>query len=120
MTLKAGLLDLIERMSLRDRGVAFGALDFAGHDIRLRLLLIECLSPDEHQLRLMAMGAVRLGLVVTAEAFHSRLVDLSVLLPGNMTDIAVEQSRDVLLMGEGDPVDHNLRIFKSSMAFTAL
>jgi hypothetical protein len=38
----------------------------------------------------------------------------------NMTNIAVQQSGDMLLVREGDPIDGDLRIFKSSVTFAAL
>ena len=50
----------------------------------------------------MTIGAFCLGLVVTTQALHSRLMDLSVLLSGSMTDIAVQQSREYASGGERD------------------
>src|SRR3990172_11228589 len=98
MTLKASLFNLVKRMPLRDRGVATGARDFAGHHIRFRLFLTEGFSPDKMVLRLVTIGAFCLGLVVATQALHPCFIDLSMLLSGNMTDIAVQQSRDMLLV----------------------
>ncbi len=120
MALNASFLNLRKRMALGNRSMAFSALYFAGHDVRLRLLLTEGFSPDEKHLRLMAIGAFRFGLVVTAQALHPGLIDFSMLLAGNVTDITVQQSRDMFLVRERDPVNHNLRILKSSVAFAAL
>jgi hypothetical protein len=68
----------------------------------------------------MAIDASGVGLVVTAQALHPGLIDFSMLLAGNMTDITVQQSRDMFLVRERDSVNHNLRILKSSVAFGAL
>jgi hypothetical protein len=120
MTLEASLFHLLKGMTPGDRGVAFGALDVAGHHIRLRFLPTEGLPPDEVHLRFVTIDAACLGLVVAAEALHPCLIDLSMLFPGDMTDIAVQQSRNVLLVREGDSVNGDLRVLKPSMAFAAL
>lgn len=100
--------------------MAFGALYFAGHYVRLRLLFSESFSPDKMHLRLMAIGTFGIGLVVATQALHPRFIDLSMFLSRNVTDIAVQQPGDMFLVREGDPIDGDLRIFKSSVAFAAL
>ncbi len=120
MTLKAGLFHLVSRMSPRDRRMALRTFHLGGHHIRLRLLLTERFTADKRDLCLMAVRTVGLGLMVTAEAVHPGLIDFPVFLSGDVADVAVQQSRNVLLVRKGDAVDHDLCIFKTSVALTAL
>ena len=120
VALDACLLNLQERMTLGDGAMAFGALYLAGHYVRLRLLFSESFSPDKLHLRLMAIGTFGIGLVMTAQAFHPRFIDLSMLSSRNVTNIAVQQSGDMLLVRERNSIDGDLRIFKPSVTFAAL
>ena len=120
MALNTRFFNLLERVALGDRGVAFDALHPGGHHIRLRLLLPQSFSPDELYLSFMTVDAFRFWLVVTAQALHSRLVDLSVFLSSRMADITVQYPCNMFLMGKGKVINFDLGIFESLVTFGAL
>ena len=119
MALNAGFLNLFKRVAARDRGVTLRAL-YSYHHVRLLLLLTQRFSPDEFHLILMTVRASRFRLMVAAQTLHPRLVNLSMFLPCRVADIAVQDSGDMLLMGEGKVVNSNLGPFKSLMTLAAL
>ena len=120
MTLNTGLFNLYQRVALRNGGVTLRAFYSNRHHIGLRFFLLKGFSPDELHLGFVTIGAFRCCLMVATQALHSCLEDLSVLLSGGMTVVAVQYSCNMLSVGKREVINLDLHVLKSLMTFATL
>ncbi len=57
---------------------------------------------------------------MAAEALHSRLQNLSVLFSCRMTDVTVQNPRNMFAVWKRDSIDHNRLIFEPLVTLAAL
>jgi hypothetical protein len=120
MTLNTGLLNLCQRVALRNGGVTLRAFYSNSHHIGLRFLLSECFSTDKLSLAVMTIRAFGCGSMVATQALHSCPEDLSVSLPGGMTIAAIQYPCNMLSVRKREVINLDLHVLKPLMALDTL